>query len=148
MFSDHHPRTLLMAAKASSGDWSTEMVAVKFGSKLFMAVPSLCEHVGLTFSCADQLAQIAVDEHAPGVGAATVALNLRFEARVGKADFRLAIFPGDVKNDVRAGPFALVFHKAQMAVGHVPGNLFAGNKFRDLLRGAVRIFVTIRELNS
>src|ERR1039458_8146554 len=79
-FSFAHPRTLLMAAKASSGDWSTEMVVVKFGSGLFMAVPFLCENVWLTFSCADQLAQIAVDEHAPGVGAATVAFNLRFEA--------------------------------------------------------------------
>src|SRR5208283_3316620 len=134
MFSDHQPRGLLMAAKASSGDWSTEMVVVKFGSGLFMAVPFLCEHVWLAFSCADQLAQIAADEHAPSVGAATVAFNLRFEPWVGKTDFRFAIFRGDVKNDVRAGPFALVFHKAQIAVGNMPDDLLAGNKFRDLLR--------------
>jgi hypothetical protein len=37
----HHSRTLLMEAKASSGDWSTEMVAVKFGSGLFMAGPPM-----------------------------------------------------------------------------------------------------------
>src|ERR1019366_9880376 len=59
-----------------------------------------------------------------------------------------SIFRGDVKNDVRAGPFVLVFHKAQMAVGNMPGDLLAGNEFHDLLRGAVRIFVTIRELSS
>jgi hypothetical protein len=27
---DHHPRTLLMASKTSSGDWSTEIVVLKF----------------------------------------------------------------------------------------------------------------------
>ena len=67
---------------------------------------------------------------------------------MGKTNFRFAIFRGDVENDVRGGPFALVFHIAQMAVGNMPGNLLAGNEFRDLLRGAVRIFVTIRELGS
>src|SRR5216683_5638734 len=36
---DHHARTLLMAAKASSGVWSTEMVVVKFF--FFMNPPSL-----------------------------------------------------------------------------------------------------------
>src|ERR1017187_3561182 len=35
----------------------------------------LCERVWLTFTCADQLAQIAVDEHAPSVGADSVAFN-------------------------------------------------------------------------
>ncbi len=45
-----------------------------------------------------------------------------------KTDFRLAIFRGDVKNDVRAGPFVLVFHKAQMAVGNMPGDLLAGTE--------------------
>src|ERR1039457_2852772 len=122
MFSDHHPRTLLMAAKASSGDWSTDMVVVKFGSGLFMAVPFLCEHVWLTVTRGDQFAQIAVDEHAPGVGAAAVAFNHRFEARVGKTDFRFAIFRGDVKNDVRAGPFGLVFYKAQLAAENMRGH--------------------------
>jgi len=30
----------------------------------------------------------------------------------------------------------------------MPGDLLAGNEFRDLLRGAVRVLVTIRELRS
>src|ERR1035441_7157330 len=59
-------------------------------SGLFMAVPFLCEYVGLILPCADQAAQIAVDEHAPGVRTATVALNLRCEHRVGEPDFRFA----------------------------------------------------------
>jgi hypothetical protein len=69
-----------MAAKASFGVWSTEMVVVKFGSGLFMAVPSYANTLWLTSPRGDQLAQIPADEHAPSVGAATVAFNLRFEA--------------------------------------------------------------------
>lgn len=64
----------------------------------------LCEGVWLTFSSGDQLAQIAFDEHAPGVRAATVAFVFRYETYVRETNLRFALFFRDIKINVRAIP--------------------------------------------
>jgi len=65
-----------------------------------------------------------------------------------RPDCGLAGLAGNFKNNVSSDPLRLVLDKGQFGVGNMPHYLLAGNEFRDLLRGAVRIFVTIRELSS
>jgi hypothetical protein len=51
MFPDHHPRTLLMAAKASSGVWSTVNVKVRFW---LCMIGSLRGDLDLAFEVAEE----------------------------------------------------------------------------------------------
>ena len=101
-----------MALKTSSWVWSTEKVVVKF--RLVMIVP-LSECVWLSFTRGDQLAQIAVNERAPCVRAATVAFILGYQAYVCKTDLRFARLFRDIKNNVRATPLAFVFYEVKIA---------------------------------
>src|ERR1700682_4325778 len=135
--SDHQPRTLVMALKTFSGLCSTENVVVKS-----------CEHVRLSFTRDDQLAQIAVDEHAPRVRAATVAFNLRGKTYMGQTDFRFAVFCEDIKDNVGTSPLAFVFQKAEAAVQDVPNNFLVRNQLCDLLFGTVHILIAVRKFGA
>ena len=77
--------------------------------------PPLCESVWLSFTRGDQLAQIAVNERAPCVRAATVAFILGYQAYVCKTDLRFARLFRDIKNNVRATPLAFVFYEVKIA---------------------------------
>src|SRR3981081_4569703 len=101
-----------------------------------MTVP-LSECVWLRFSRGDQLSQIAVNERAPCLRAATIAFISGHQAYVCKTDFRFALFFRNIKNNVRATPLAFVFHEVKVAVYHVPNDSFTRNKFCDLLFGTV-----------
>ena len=76
----------------------------------------LCECVWLSFARGDQLAQIAVNERAPCVRAATVAFILWYQAYVGKTDLRFARLLRDIKKNVRATPLAFGSHEVKVAV--------------------------------
>jgi hypothetical protein len=65
---------------------------------------------------------------------------------VGEADFRLAVFPRDLKNDLCAVPFGLVLGKIQIGIEGKPNDFLVGNDFDQFLLGIMNVLVTIREL--
>jgi hypothetical protein len=96
----------------------------------------------------DQIVQIAVDERSPGARAAAVALECRNQADMRKAELGLAVLSADLKDNVSADPFGLVFDKGQFGVSNMPHNLLAGNEFRYLLGGLVYVLVAICEFGA
>jgi hypothetical protein len=83
---------------------------------------------GLIFSCEDQVAQIAVDEQSPGIGAILVALERRSQSFMCEMDFRFTSFFGDLKDDPGALPLMLVLHKAQLGIRYQPYYSFSGDQ--------------------
>jgi hypothetical protein len=67
---------------------------------------------------------------------------------VPEANLGFVAFFSDLKNNVRAFSFALVFYKTEVAVCHMPNDLLAGNEFCYLLRGTVHVLDTVCELGT
>ena len=65
-----------------------------------------------------------------------------------KVELGLAALSDDLKNNVGADPFGLIFDKGQFSVRNMPHNLLAGNEFRYLLCGLVHVLVAVREFGA
>src|SRR5262249_39726279 len=91
----------------------------------------------LRFARGDQSAQVAGGHHTPGIRAGVVALERRRQAFVSETDFGLRALLGDLEDDVRALPLALVFCEVNTGIQDVPDDLFPGHGFGDLLLGIV-----------
>ena len=92
-----------------------------------------------------RLRRSVVDIEAPCAGAAAVALECRNQANVRKSHLGLVPLPRDVKDNLGAVPFVLVFDKIQMRIGHVPYDALPRHQLRDLLCAAVNILVPVRK---
>jgi hypothetical protein len=79
----------------------------------------------LPFACRNQAAQTVVDIKAPCTGTAAVAFAHWNQADVRKAEFGLAVLPGDLKNDVGAVALGLVFDEVDVAVQDMPYDFLA-----------------------
>jgi hypothetical protein len=97
----------------------------------------------LSFARGDEFAQIAVDEQPPRVRTVVVAFIRRHQAHVLEVDLGFVAFLSNLKDDVRAFPLALFFHKPKVAVYHVPNDFLAGNEFCYLLCGTVHVLDTV-----
>ena len=65
-----------------------------------------------------------------------------------EAKFGLVTFPKDLKDNVCAIPFGLVFDKTQVAICGMPYDFSAWYEFSDLVRAAVNVFVMELKLRT
>ena len=65
-----------------------------------------------------------------------------------KPQFRSSAFFRNFENDVGSCPFLLPVHKRQVAIGHMPHNLFCGNELGNPLPGIMCVPIAIIELRS
>jgi hypothetical protein len=77
-----------------------------------------------------------------------VAFEGRNQADVRKAEFRLVVLLGDLKDNVSACPLGLVFDKVKVAVQDMPYDLLTWYEFSDLLGTEVNVFVVERKLST
>jgi hypothetical protein len=81
--------------------------------------------VGQPLAVRNQAAQTVVDMKSPCAGTVTVAFDGRNQANARKAEFGLVALLGNLKDNVRAFPFALVFDRIDVAFQDAPNNFLA-----------------------
>jgi uncharacterized membrane protein YfcA len=113
---------------------------------LFTVVKLPRTRLGLTRN--DQPAQIAVHQHAPGIGAVFIAFEVGHKTLMGEPNLRLFAFPGDLEQDIRALPLLLIRSEAKGSVGHAPDDLLTGDRLGDLLRGSMYIRHLVGEFGA
>src|ERR1700691_724720 len=102
----------------------------------------------LPFSRRNQVAQTVVDIEAPCAGTAAVALDGGDQTDVRKAKFGLVVFPGDLKDNLRAVPLGRVFDKVNLAVQGTPDDFLPRHEFSDRVGAAVSVFVAELKLST
>ena len=67
---------------------------------------------------------------------------------MGKTKFGLVAFPSDLKDDVGAIPFSLVFDEVDPGIWYMPDNFPAGLKFGDFVSAVMEILVLELKLSA